>query len=98
MPSVVAMDVITHEFGHFAYWMLSYVDVNEWNSLWETYKADDIHASISPSTRYSFKNAAEGFSEAFAAVEGFKYMSVTRSDPLFHGCKELLRKYRSEDW
>lgn len=96
MLSAEARDVITHEFGHFVYWKLDYVEINEWNSIWEEYKVDDSRTSITQSNRYAFKNGREGFAEAFAAVEGFKYTSVNRTDPLFYGCRKLLKNHRSK--
>ncbi len=90
-----ARDSIIHEFGHFVFWKLDYIEVNEWNRIWEEYKTDDSLTSIATSDRYALKNAEEGFAEAFAAIEGFKYTSVNRTDPLFFGCKKLAGNHRS---
>ena len=91
----MATDVIIHEFGHFVYWKLSYKECDEWNNIWEDYKVADSQTSTNQSIRYAFTNAQEGFAEAFAAVEGFKYTSVNMIDPLYFGCKKLLRNHRT---
>jgi hypothetical protein len=93
--STAARDWIIHEFGHFVFWKLSPNDIWEWDKIWEEYKTADAQTSLTPSKRYAFKNSQEGFAEAFAAVEGLKYTSVSTLDPLYAGCKNIVERLRS---